>query len=137
MLRKVFTVLFVIGTILSDHVSILAQQHHVDGAIVYNRDLLFSLRPGGLVRERPEIPKEMRRRCRAGAKCQVRKTSYKPYLPSITVGNVSSLANKIDELAALARSQREYGQSSVLCFMKTWLHMDIPVWVTRTLNCLL
>ncbi len=32
----------------------------------------------------------------------------------------------MDELAALARSQREYHESSVLCFTETWLHKNIP-----------
>lgn len=36
-------------------------------------------------------------------KRQVKKMKYKLYLPSITVGNVSSLVNKTDKLAALAR----------------------------------
>ena len=42
------------------------------------------------------------------------------------MGNVRSLANKMDELAALAGSQREYRESSVMVFTETWLHQDIP-----------
>lgn len=40
--------------------------------------------------------------------------------------NVRTLANKMDELAALVKTQREYRENSVLCFMETWLQEDIP-----------
>lgn len=42
------------------------------------------------------------------------------------MGNVRSLTNKTDELAALVKTQREYRESSLLCFTETWLHGDIP-----------
>ena len=32
----------------------------------------------------------------------------------------------MDELAALAGSQREYRECSVMCFTESWLHQDIP-----------
>ncbi|KAK1882818.1 Protein-lysine N-methyltransferase EFM5 [Dissostichus eleginoides] len=51
---------------------------------------------------------------------------FKPYLPSVIMGNVRSLTNKTDELAALVKTQREYQESSLLCFTETWLHRDIP-----------
>ncbi|XP_030581547.1 uncharacterized protein LOC115777725 [Archocentrus centrarchus] len=54
------------------------------------------------------------------------KTGYKPRLPSLIMGNVRSLANKMDELTALVRSQREYRECSLMCFSETWLHQDIP-----------
>ena len=37
-----------------------------------------------------------------------RRRKHRPVLLSITVGNVSSLPNKMDELTALTRQQREY-----------------------------
>lgn len=37
-----------------------------------------------------------------------------------------ALSNKMDELSALIRTQREYRECSVLCFTETWLHEDIP-----------
>ncbi|KAL6486684.1 hypothetical protein MHYP_G00060760 [Metynnis hypsauchen] len=40
------------------------------------------------------------------------------------MGNVRSLGNKMDELTALASSQREYREC--MCFSETWLHQDIP-----------
>ena len=42
------------------------------------------------------------------------------------MGNVRSLANKMDELAGLVRTQRVFRESSVMCFTETWLHEDIP-----------
>ncbi len=42
------------------------------------------------------------------------------------MGNVRSLANKMEELTALARSQAEYRECSLMCFTETWLHQDIP-----------
>ncbi|KAI4894307.1 hypothetical protein NFI96_005585 [Prochilodus magdalenae] len=54
------------------------------------------------------------------------KKGYKPRLPTLIMGNVRSLANKMDELAALAMSQKEYRQCSLMCFSETWLHQDIP-----------
>ncbi|KAJ8390513.1 hypothetical protein AAFF_G00103100 [Aldrovandia affinis] len=42
------------------------------------------------------------------------------------MGNVRSLANKMDELTALARSQAEFRECSIMCFTESWLHKDIP-----------
>lgn len=53
------------------------------------------------------------------------KRRYKPCLPSVTMGNVRSLAGKMEELTALARSQMEYRECSLMCFTETWLHQDI------------
>ena len=41
------------------------------------------------------------------------------------MGNVRSLANKMEELTALPRSQRGYWECSVMCFTETWLYQDI------------
>ncbi|KAI9999393.1 hypothetical protein NQD34_018253 [Periophthalmus magnuspinnatus] len=104
----------------------------------YTRDQLISLNNGAAVNteSRHAIPefcrrqahraaegKKLRRR-RIAAKQQRQK--YKPSLPSIVMGNVRSLANKMDELTALAQSQREYRECSLMCFTETWLHEDVP-----------
>ncbi|XP_047459459.1 NACHT, LRR and PYD domains-containing protein 12-like [Mugil cephalus] len=54
------------------------------------------------------------------------KRKFKPFIPAVITGNVKSLANKVDELEALVRTQREYRQSSIMCFTETWLHEKIP-----------
>lgn len=54
-------------------------------------------------------------------------TSVRPILKSaISQEEMRLLANKMDELAALARRPREYCVSSVLCLKETWLLKDIP-----------
>jgi len=76
--------------------------------------------------ERPDIPRELRRRyrgCRAGGR---RRRRYRPYLPSIVMGNVQSLVNKMDELTSLTRSESVFWEGSVLCFTETWLHDNVP-----------
>ena len=78
---------------------------------------------------RPEVLKELRRRrhgCRAGVKRRVKKRRHRPAVPAIVMGNVRSLGNKTDELAALIKSQRQYHKCSVLCFTEIWLHSHIP-----------
>ncbi|XP_053493480.1 uncharacterized protein LOC128615428 [Ictalurus furcatus] len=75
--------------------------------------------------ERPVIPEEIRRRrrgSRAGLKRRERKKRYKPFIPSVITGNVRSLSNKMEELTALTRLQREYRECSIMCFTKTWLN---------------
>ncbi|TWW76585.1 hypothetical protein D4764_13G0012470 [Takifugu flavidus] len=38
------------------------------------------------------------------------------------MGNMRSLPNKMDELSALTRLQREYRECSLMCFTETWLN---------------
>lgn len=42
------------------------------------------------------------------------------------MGNVRSLLNKMDELAALSRLQQEYQECSLTLFTETWLNDLIP-----------
>ena len=99
------SVCLILGTFFPDRVSVWTQQ--CGGSIVYARDQLLSLQPSALMRERPEIPRELQRKyrgCKAGRKHRAKKRRYKPSLPSITMGNVRSLDNKMDELAGLVRT---------------------------------
>lgn len=80
-----------------------------------------------------DIPAELRRRRRgkrAGAKTSDRRqrnrTRSKPCLPSVVMGNVRSLADKLDEVTTLANSPREYRECSLLCFAETRLNGDTP-----------
>ncbi|XP_017541663.2 uncharacterized protein LOC108413582 [Pygocentrus nattereri] len=79
------------------------------------------------------IPTELRcsfRGCRAGAKLKAKQLEnrwrYKPCIPAVVMGNVNSLVNKTDELAALVRNQRIYRECSLFCFTETWLTANIP-----------
>ncbi|TWW79918.1 hypothetical protein D4764_10G0009480 [Takifugu flavidus] len=98
--------------------------------IVYTRDQLMALRPPSfVVGEKPQIPKEVRRKQRgtkAGVKQRMKRRRFKPCVPAVITGNVRSLANKMDELEALTRTQRESREASIMCFTETWLHGLIP-----------
>ncbi len=67
--------------------------------------------------ERPNIPEELRRTrwgCRVGMQQRMKKRRFNPCIPVIVTGNVRSLANKMDELEALAKTQREYKECSMI-----------------------
>ena len=79
--------------------------------------------------DRPEVPQELRRRCRgcrSGAKQREKRRRFKPAVPAIIMGNVRSLGNKTDTLTVLVKTQREYCECSIFCFSETWLHSHIP-----------
>ena len=69
--------------------------------------------------ETPDVPCELKRRSRARRRCR-------SVHPSIVMGNVRSLPNKMDELAALTRHQREYRACSIMVFKETWLTALTP-----------
>ncbi|KAI5095921.1 hypothetical protein C0J45_14351 [Silurus meridionalis] len=103
---------------------------HSHGPIVYTRDQLLAFRNMPmLLGEKTDIPRELRRRRRgnrAGALCRNKRRRYRPTLPSIVMGNVRSLPNKMDELAALTRHQREFQECSIMLFTESWLTKLTP-----------
>ncbi|KAI4904392.1 hypothetical protein NFI96_001727 [Prochilodus magdalenae] len=138
LVERVLVSFFAVKVLLSLSWCTAAQQH---GPFVYTRDQLMMLKPAGMDTRTANIPEELWRRthrgCRGGTKQRtgksrakrrrlLEKKGYKPRLPTLIMGNVRSLANKMDELAALAMSQKEYRQCSLMCFSETWLHQDIP-----------
>lgn len=97
--------------------------------IVYTRDQLLALgKPALPPGARPEIPKKRRRRrgCRAGIKAKERERRHKPAVPAIIMGNVRTLADNMDKVAALINYQREFRECSLLSFTETWLQSHIP-----------
>ena len=97
-----------------------------------SREELLALCAKGQAGIRHPIPAELRRRprgCKAGAglkaKLAKNRRRYKPSIPSIIMGNVNSLPNKIDELSAL-NNQRIYHESSLFIFMETLLNHLVP-----------
>ena len=98
--------------------------------ISYTRETLVALRKRAAAppKDLPAEIKARKRGTRAGAIVKERKRNNdkKTYLPSVVMGNVRSLANKTDELAALVKNQAEYKDSSLLCFTESWLHDNIP-----------
>lgn len=76
-----------------------------------------------------KIPKELRRKywgCKARRRRWLWKRRYRPYLPSITIWNVRSLVNKMDELTSHTMRERVFRESSIMCFTETWLQDNIP-----------
>lgn len=81
------------------------------------------------------IPKDIKRRKRgraSGVRKRLHSQKNKPYLPSLIIGNVQSINNKTDELAANVSYFQEYRNVSIMSFTETWLgdldrddHVDI------------
>ena len=95
---------------------------------VYSREELLSLQRSKSGGHHHPIPAELKRcfrGCRAGAKIKARKWRYKPFLPSVIMGNVNYLPNKSDELEILLKTQKVYRECSLMCFTETWLNQNI------------
>ena len=100
---------------------------------VYARDQLLALRSKHHAGKVYPILEELARRyrgSRAGvlvkAKCLQKRWRFKPAIPLFVMGNVNSLANKTDELAALVVNVKLYRECSLLCLTETWLSSNIP-----------
>jgi len=99
---------------------------------VHTREELLVLSRIGRRIKHP-IPTELKklyRGCRAGAKRKAKRDNrrwwYKPFLPSVIMGNANSVPNKCDELEALVRNQRLYKESSLICLSESWLNNNTP-----------
>lgn len=99
--------------------------------LVYSREELLALKKSkpGLWHDVPSELRRPYRGCKAGAKLKAwladTRRHQKPSLPSVIIGNVNSLPNKIDELAAL-ENQQIYRECSLFILMETWLTDSIP-----------
>ncbi|KAL6484000.1 hypothetical protein MHYP_G00088730 [Metynnis hypsauchen] len=88
------------------------------GWFVYTQDQLMALKLVGMATRTKNMPEELWRRMHRGRRA-----------------GMNQRTGKMDELTALARSQREYRECSLMCFSETWLHQDIldappsPLWV--------
>lgn len=57
-----------------------------------------------------------------------RKRRFKPALPLSIMGNVRSVCNKMEEeIAALTRSQWEYCESTIMCFLGLFWNGDLAI----------
>ena len=72
----------------------------------------------------PEEVKKKRSR-KGGVRRRNSKRGCRPVLPSVIMGNVQSISNKMDELHACLRF-RVFRNCSMMCFTETWLHDKIP-----------
>ncbi|XP_035812432.2 uncharacterized protein LOC118471519 [Amphiprion ocellaris] len=104
--------------------------------LVYSKAELLTLENNVKAGVRHLIPPELRRKyrgCRARRKHKAKmkaritnRTLFKPPIPSVVMGNVNALTNKMDELTALIGSQRSYTEASLLIFTETWLTSYVP-----------
>ena len=98
---------------------LVSGQYANAGSIVYTCDELLALSkppPFTVTGRRYQILEKLRRRnrrCRAGVMRKARRR--RPCIPSIVMGNVRLLVNKVDELGALIRSLSEYRECSLMC----------------------
>ncbi len=65
--------------------------------------------------------KSKKRRSRWGVRQRVKRRGNKPPLPVITLTNVRSINNKLDELAAKMEFDCDFRTSNLLCLTETWL----------------
>ena len=78
-------------------------------------------------RNESKEPCPLRRRGkRGGIRQRVRKRGHRPPLPTITLANVRSIRNKLDELQANLRYDHEYRNCSIICLTETCLNPNIP-----------
>ena len=68
---------------------------------------------------------ERKRGKKGGVRQRLRKLGCKPYLPSLILGNVRSLQNKMEELCANVKYANEYRSASLMCFTETWLSENV------------
>ena len=62
---------------------------------------------------------------KGGVKQRLRKLGCKPYLPSLILGNVRSLQNKMEELCVNVKYANEFRSASLMCFTETWLSENV------------
>ena len=62
---------------------------------------------------------------KVGVKQRLRKLGCKPYLPSLILGNVQSLQNKMEEHCANVKYANEFHSASPMCYSKTWLSENV------------
>ncbi|KAK1803583.1 hypothetical protein P4O66_020997 [Electrophorus voltai] len=63
---------------------------------------------------------------RAGIRNRLRARAHRAPLPSILLANVQSLDNKLDELRARIKFQRDIQDCNLLCFTESWLNPAVP-----------
>ena len=80
----------------------------------------------------PSRRRKKKRGPRAGVLVRTRKRCFKPAFPTILLANVQSIDNKMDELNAPVKFQRDIRNCCVLGFFETWLS---PRSQTRRLHC--
>ena len=122
-----FCVFFFLCVVVSSH-----GQHFPCSAGVslrYTMAELLQLRLSALTQpvflDLPKNIKPKKRGRENGVRRRNKARQHKPYLPTIIMGNVQSLENKLDELAACVKFQHEYRTCSIMSYTETWLSNDV------------
>ncbi|KAK1794181.1 hypothetical protein P4O66_011085 [Electrophorus voltai] len=63
---------------------------------------------------------------RAGVRNRLRARAHQAPLPSIPLANVQSLDNKLNDLRARIKFQRDNRDCNLLCFTESWLNPAVP-----------
>ena len=74
------------------------------------------------------LPKDICKRKRGkkgGVKQRLRKLGCKPYLPSLILGNVRSIQDKMEELCENVKYSNEFHSASPMYFTETWLSENV------------
>ncbi|KAF0029423.1 hypothetical protein F2P81_018528 [Scophthalmus maximus] len=72
-----------------------------------------------------EAKKEAQSR-RGGVRNRLQSQAHRPPLPSMLLANVQSLENKLDDLRARIKFQRDIRDCNILCLSETWLTSLVP-----------
>lgn len=76
---------------------------------------------------RQQVNEKIRKRGRkGGVRARFRRKPFRQPLPSIMLGNVRSIQNKMDELQASVQYLSDYRQSCLVCLSETWLAETDP-----------
>ncbi|KAK3536875.1 hypothetical protein QTP86_027001, partial [Hemibagrus guttatus] len=79
-------------------------------------------------------PKQRPKGKQAGVRNSLRARAHRTPLPSILLANVQSLENKLDDLRARVKFQRDIRDCNLLCFTETWLNPAVQTSVV--MKCL-
>lgn len=100
--------------------------------ITYTRDFLLNLRPSPALSSSDDTSllsldgvkknfKARKRGRKGGLRQRIKRKPYRQPLPSIMLGNVRSLRNKVDELRASSQHLSDYRNSCLVCLTESWL----------------
>ena len=105
-------------------------QDSVPARLYYSSDSLkalnvFSNQPSHFLFPNNVCKKKRKRGKKGGVRARIRRRPFKPFLPTVMMGNFRSIKNKFDEFSSAARFLHEYREASLISLTETWLNSDI------------